>query len=600
MKTVQEKKFEQTKWRLSDLLEAPSGAPLENALVELEARTTDFEKKRARLTPEISADEFIRRLHEFEAVEATLTKLGAYASLWFAEDTQSQDALSFRSRVQQIAADIQNRVLFFSLWWKGLDDATAARLMALPNLGDYRYFLETERRFKPHTLSEAEEKIINIKDVNGIGGVLTVYDMITNKYVFSLAVNGVEKKMTQGELMTYARDPSPEVRAAAYAELYRVYKQDSAVLAQIYVSRVNDWRAEQLQLRHYATPITLRNLANDVPDEAVETLLQVSRANTSIFQRYFRLKAKWLGLNPLRRSDLYAPLAQADKNFPYADAVDLVLDSFEKFSPRVAQAARNVFADHHIDSEVRAGKRSGAFCASVLPQLTPYVLINYTSKPRDVSVLAHELGHAIHSQLAREHSLLTFHSGLPMAETASVFSEMILNERLLKENSDPAVRRDILARRVDDAYATVMRQAFFVLFEKDAHIAIEQGKTMDELNALYLDILREQFGDAVEIADDFQYEWIVIPHIFHTPFYTYAYSFGQLLTLSLYQRYRDEGASFVPKYEKILSYGGSESPAKILGEAGIDINSAEFWQGGYDVVTAFINQLEKLEVTREE
>jgi oligoendopeptidase F len=585
--------FTQSRWNLGDLLEAAAGAPLENALAEIETRTREFEAARPKLIPEISEDEFLEWLKEYEAVETAANRVVAYAELWFTENTQHQPALSFKSRMEQLAADVSNRTLFFSLWWKSLNDATAARL--IKNTGDYQYWLEEQRRFKPHTLKEGEEQVVNIKDVNGIGGLLTVYDMITNKYVFNLEVDGETRHLTYGEMTIYFRHPSREVRAAAYKEIFRVYSQDAPVLAQIYSNRVNDWRAEQVQLRHFASPIAARNLGNDVPDEAVETLLQVSRENAPLFQRYFRLKAKWLGLNPMRRSDIYAPITPSDRNYPYAEAVGLVLDSFEQFSPRVAREARNVFADNHIDSEVRPGKRSGAFCASILPRLTPYVLVNYTNRVRDVSTLAHELGHAVHAQLARDHSLLTFHSGLPMAETASVFSEMILNERLLREEKDPALQRDILARTVDDAYATVMRQAFFVLFEKLAHPAIAEGKTLDELNALYLENLHTQFGDSLELADDFKWEWVVIPHIFHTPFYTYAYSFGQLLTLSLYQRYKKEGASFVPRYLKILAYGGSASPEHILGEAGIDIRSAQFWQGGFDVIKGFIDQLQAME-----
>jgi oligoendopeptidase F len=261
----------------------------------------------------------------------------------------------------------------------------------------------------------------------------------------------------------------------------------------------------------------------------------------------------------------------------------------------VAEEARNVFEHTHIDSEIRPGKRSGAFCASPLPTLTPYVQLSFSGKARDVSTLAHELGHAVHSQLARDHSILTFQSGLPMAETASVFSEMILNDRLLAQEKDRGVRRDILARLVDDAYATVMRQAYFVMFEESAYPAIAEGKTLDELNNLYFENLRSQFGDALEIQDFFKWEWLVVPHIFHTPFYTYAYSFGQLLTLALYQRYREEGKAFVPRYLKILSYGGSAGPEHILGEAGIDIKSAEFWQGGFDVIKGLIDQLESME-----
>ncbi|HSR35311.1 MAG TPA: M3 family metallopeptidase, partial [Anaerolineae bacterium] len=256
--------------------------------------------------------------------------------------------------------------------------------------------------------------------------------------------------------------------------------------------------------------------------------------------------------------------------------------------------ARRIFADGHLDSEIRPRKSSGAFCSSPVPRLTPWVLVNYNGKVNDVATLAHELGHAVHSLMAADHSVLTFHSSLPMAETASVFAEMLLLERLLAGETDPAVRRDILARSVDDAYATVLRQAYFVLFEREAHALIEEGQTNDYVAERYLDNLREQFGDAVDLSDEFRWEWVSIPHIYQVPFYCYAYSFGQLLVLALYRQYQAEGETFIPKYLRILAYGGSKSPAGILEEAGIDMASADFWQGGFDVIADMVDELEGL------
>lgn len=585
--------YPQTRWDLSALLQAPSGEPVERALNDIETRTTNFEAAREKLTPEMDEEEFLDLVKEYEGLNRELRKIGYYAELWFSEDTQNQNALAFKTKIEQLSTQVANRVLFFSLWWKEIDDANAARLMR--NAGDYTYFLESERMFKPHTLSESEEQVINLKDVNGMGGLLTVYDMLTNKYVFQLTVNGEEKELTYGELMVYSRHPDPALRAAVYKELYRVYGDDGGVLAQIYASRINDWKSEQVDLRHFKTPIAARNLGNDVPDAAVDTMLEVCKQNATVFQRYFKLKAKWLGLNPMRRSDIYAPLAPVDTDFPWNEGVTLVLDSFEKFSPRLAAEARSVFDAGHVDSEIRPGKRSGAFCASALPELAPFVQINYAGKARDVATLAHELGHAIHARMAREHSALTFHSALPMAETASVFAEMILNERLLRDTNDVLVKRDILARMMDDAYATVMRQAFFAMFEKTAHEAFNNGATADEVRELYWENLKTQFGDALEIQEDFKWEWVVIQHFYHVPFYVYAYSFGQLLTLALYKRYREQGEAFKPNYFKILAYGGSASPQHILKEAEIDITSAAFWQGGFDVISEFIDQLEGLE-----
>ncbi len=379
-----------------------------------------------------------------------------------------------------------------------------------------------------------------------------------------------------------------------YQELYRVYGAERDVLAQVYANRVRDWHAEQVELRGHTSPITVRNVANDIPDDAVDTLLEVCRRNADVFQRYFRLKAGWLGVDKLRRYDIYAPLAESDREVEYDGAVRMVLETFADFDPAVAEQAARVFEHNHIDSEVRKGKRGGAFCATVLPSQTPWVLMNFTGKVRDVATLAHELGHAIHSMMAEDHSVLTQHAALPLAETASVFAEMLLTDRLLEQEKDPLVRRELLATAVDDMYATVMRQAFFVLFERDAHQAILDNKTADDLYTLYMANLEEQFGDSVALADEFRYEWVSIPHIYLTPFYCYAYSFGQLLVLALYRRYQQEGDAFKPGYLRLLAHGGSARPADILQEAGIDMSDPAFWQGGFDVIRDMIEQLEAI------
>ncbi|MDM8530878.1 M3 family oligoendopeptidase [Anaerolineales bacterium HSG25] len=586
------KPYQATRWSLEDLIAAPAGEPVETLQNDLERLTAKVEDFRPKLTADINEANFRELLTHIENLTEVVYRLGAYGSLWFAEDTQNQTALGFMGKMEQELTDVYNRTLFIELWWKGLDDSSVERLSAYA--GKLDYYLEKMRLYRDHTLLESEEKIINLKNINGSNALVTLYDMITNKFVFELMVDDEQKSLTRGELMTYVRSSSPELRAAAYQELYRVYAQQDAVLAQIYIHRVRDWASENMTLRHYETPISVRNLDNDIPDDVVNTLLDVCAEQAPIFQKYFKLKAGWLGLEKLRRYDLYAPLNnKSDRNIEYADAVDMVLDSFQQFSPEVAKHAKRVFEDNHIDAEVRPGKRGGAFCASILPEATPWVLVNYTGELNQVATLAHELGHAVHAMLAEDHSLLSFHSALPLAETASVFSEMLLTDRLLDETEDPNERRSLLLAAVDDSYATVMRQAYFVLFERDAHRLIAEGKTMDELNQHYMENLSAQFGDSMDISDDFKHEWIVIPHIYHTPFYCYAYSFGQLLALSLYKQYKDEGASFVPKFIKILSYGGSAKPNHILTEAGIDISNPDFWRGGFKVIQSMIDELSR-------
>ncbi len=587
--------YEQSAWDLSELLPSPEPAVLDARLAELEAATAALEARRHELAPDMRPALLVDFLRQYEAWSEAVDVVESYGHLWFAADTQSDAALSFRNRVQQLVTELANRTLFFKLWWKGLSDAEAERLAPdAVREADLRHYLDDLRRWRPFTLEEANEKIINLKDADGVGGLVTLYSMLTNRLEFRLEIDGGEQVLTRDELMGNVYSTDPARREAAYRELYRVYSREATVLGQIYTYRVRDWFNENVVLRGFDSPIAVRNLANDVPSESVDALLQTTRENRHLFQRYFRLKARWLGMDRLRRYDVYAPLQESRKTVPWIEAVDEVLAAFHEFAPQLAAKAERVFAEGHVDSEVRRGKRGGAFCSTVSPRFTPWVLVNFTGRPRDVAEVAHELGHAVHSMSAEHHSSLTQHPSLPLAETASVFAEMLVTERLLARERDPKARREILDKLLSDVYATVLRQAYFVLFEIAAHRAVLEGKSVPELSALYLELLAEQFGDSVEVSPEFQHEWVSIPHLFHTPFYCYAYSFGQLLVLSLYRRYQEQGEAFKPGYLKLLAYGGSERPETVLAEAGIDVRDSAFWQGGFDVVRDLLAELEQL------
>jgi oligoendopeptidase F len=584
--------YKLSRWSLDDLYPGMKSPELENAFDQVEEQVTTFEGVRGKLRADMSVGEFLHIIKTSEDMARIVHKLDAFAGLAFAADTQDQAALTLQARVQQFMADMANRTLFFSLWWKELDEANAKRLMDAS--GDYRYYLEEMRHFKPHTLTEPEEKIVNIKDVTGSSALVNLYDSITNRYVFKLKVDGKTRELTRGELMNYAYSPDPKMRAAAYREQFRVFGNDGPILGQMYQTRVRDWYNEFITLRKFKTPNSARNLMNDIPDEAVDALLDVARRNAPVFQRFFKLKAKHLGMKKLRRYDIYAPLAASSKKYPFPKAAEMVLDSFRAFLPEFSTLAQRVFDENHLDSEIRKGKQGGAFCASILPEMTPYVKVNYQGNAREVATLAHELGHAIHAMLASHHTVFTFHSSLPLAETASTFGEMMLIDRMLAEEKNKSVRRDILFRQVDDSYATIGRQAWFALFERAAHDMIMKNASVDEVSKMYFENLKEQFGDSLELSDEFKWEWVAIPHFYHTPFYVYAYSFGKLLVLSLYKQFKAEGESFKPKYRKILAAGGSEAPARILADAGIDIRSAKFWQGGFDVIKEQVEELETL------
>ncbi len=589
-------KYQQTRWSLADLYPAPDSSELEAAFTRLDQLAAEFEAFRPQLSPDIPADNFFTIVHKLEEIEDLGSRVHGFVGLLFTEDTQNQVAQSLNARVQQFVADLVNRTMFFTLWWRQLDDDNAARLMA--KAGDLQYWLESIRMFKPHTLSEPEEKIINLKNVTGVNALHNIYIAITNRYTFKLTVDGQEKELTRGEMMVYVHQADPDLRAQAYQEINRVYAKDAPILGQIYQTLVRDWRNEQITLRKYASPISARNLANDLPDSVIDTLLDVAQKNVGIFQDFFRLKARWLGVDRLRRYDLYAPVAKSEKTYEFGAAADLVFESFEEFSPQFASLARQVLDERHLDAEVRKGKRSGAFSWSVTNKQSPWVLLNYQGRADDVETMAHELGHAIHAMLASDHSVLNYLSNLPLAETASTFGEMMLVDKLLKTEADEAVRRDVLFRQIDGAYATIQRQVFFALFERQAHEMIEKGASVDELSEAYMQNLKGQFGDSMDVTDDFAIEWVSIPHIFDVPFYVYAYAFGQLLVFSLYKQYKLEGEAFKPRYVKILSAGGSKAPAKLLAEVGIDISQASFWQGGFDVLRGLVDQLAAMPVVQ--
>ena len=584
--------YTQSGWNLTELFASFADPAINQAYQDLEASTEKFVSQREELKPEISSEKFLQLVRDLEEMNKLGYRLYGFASLNFAANTQDQTAQINIARFQQFEAEMENRSLFFSLWWKALDDANAARL--LDASGDYRYWLEQMRNFKPYTLTEPEEKIINIKNVTGRSAHDMLYDSITNRYVFKVEVNGETKELTRGELMALVRTADPDLRARAYQELYRVYGEDAPILGQIYQNIVRDWKNENVSLRGFASPISVRNTINDLPDEVIDTLLEVTRKNIGIFHRYFHLKAQKLGMEKLRRYDIYAPLAESDKRYSFQEGADLTFEAFDRFDPKFAGLAKRVFDQGHVDSEVRKGKMGGAFCSTLGPDLTPWVMLNYQGKSDDVSTMAHELGHAIHSMMAEEHSLFTQHACLPLAETASTFGEMTLTDLMLERETDESVKQDILFGQLDDAFATILRQIYFALFEREAHSMIANNASVDELNAAYLANLKEEFGDSVDVSDEFKYEWVSIPHIYGTPFYVYAYAFGQLLVFALYKRYKEEGESFKPKYMRILSAGGSLAPIALLAESGMDVTKAEFWQGGFDVIDGMVKKLESL------
>lgn len=582
------------KWDLSELAKDPKSPAFQKQIRDLEVLAKKFEKIKSKLDPKISSKKFMNILHEVEEISEKMSKIGGYASLSYSADTQSDEATSLMTRMSKLGSEISNKILFFDLWWKTqVDDKNAKRLIR--DSGELSEYLSHKRLFAKYALSEPEEKIINTLDVTGISALVKLYDKMTSVYEYQMKIGGKTKKMTREEITNYIRSTNPKIREKAYKTILTKYTENKGVIGEIYQNIVLNWKDEGIEIRGYKSPISMRNIGNNVDDKTIESLLAVCKKNSPVFQKFFIQKAKMLKMKKLRRYDLYAPAAAniKEKNYQYDKSVKLVFESLGKFSPKLEEFAKKVFNEKHVDSSIRAGKRDGAFCSTLTPKITPYVLVNFTGKTRDVFTLAHELGHAVHSQTAQDRSILVQDAPLPLAETASTFSELLLYDNLSDKITDDE-KKIMLSEKIDDLYATIMRQAFFTIFEVAAHEQIGKGTTIEEISKTYIQNLKEQFGNSVAVSEDFAIEWSCIPHFYHTPFYCYAYSFGNLLALSLFQRYKKEGKDFVPSYINILAAGGSKKPEKLLAEHGLDIGSQKFWQEGLDYVESQVKALSAL------
>lgn len=585
--------YELGKWDLSELAKNPKSPQFQKQIQELNNLAEKFEKIKTNLDPKISSKKFMLILKDIEEISEKMSKIGGYASLSYSSDTQSDEATSLMMRISKLGSEVSNKILFFDLWWKTkIDEKNAKRL--IKDAGELTEYLAHKRLFAKYALSEPEERIINTLDVTGVSALVKLYDKITNAFEYKIKIGSKVKVMGREELTNYIRSPNPKIRETAYKTILKKYTQNKGVVGEIYQNIVLNWKDEGIDIRGYDSPISMRNIGNDVDDKTIKSLLTVCRKNSPVFQKFFIQKAKMLKMKKLRRYDLYAPVTNTKaRNYSYNKSVNLVFESLGKFSSTLEDFARKVFKENHIDSSIRHGKRDGAFCSTLTPNITPYVLVNFTGKTRDVFTLAHELGHAVHSQAAQKRSILVQDAPLPLAETASTFSELLLYDNLSEKITD-AEKKIMLSEKIDDLYATILRQSFFTIFEIDAHKQIADGATIEEISKTYQSNIKEQFGNSVKLDDDFAIEWSCIPHFYHTPFYCYAYSFGNLLALSLFQRYKKEGKDFVPAYISILAAGGSKKPEKLLAEYGFDITSPKFWQEGWDYVNEQVKALSKL------
>jgi len=444
-------------------------------------------------------------------------------------------------------------------------------------------------------LSEPEERILGETAVTGRSAFARLFDELMADLKFRVQRDGKEEELGEEEVLSLLYDPDRATRREGARALTESLRAHARPLAFIFNTLIQDKSVDD-RLRSYAAPMTARNLANEIDDASVESLLSACTARYPMVARYYRLKARILDLDRLEDYDRYAPISDEAGTCSFDEARRIVLDAYADFSPRMEEIARRFFDARWIDAELRDGKRGGAFCASTLPSLHPYVLLSYTGNHRDVMTVAHELGHGVHQSLAAQQGLLEQDTPLTTAETASVFAEMLVFRRLMREERDPAVRLGLLCGKIEDAFATVFRQVAMTRFECLLHAARrEEGELpIERINALWMDTNRPMFDDAVHLSEDYAWWWLYIPHFIHSPFYCYAYAFGELLVLALLRRYDEEGEAFVPRYLDLLAAGGSEAPEVLLARMGLDISDSAFWDGGLAVLEDMVAEAEAL------
>ncbi len=586
---------EGVRWDLSHLYAAPDDTRIEADLDAALADAGRFADTHRGRVAQLDAARLAAAVDELEKIQQRAAGAAVYSHLLFAGDTADPKNGALLQHVQERGTEIRNLLLFFELEWVGLADESARALLDDAELAPRRHFLASLRRYRRHVLSEPEERVLEEKANTGSRAFARLFDEMLAAMRFTVRCDGREREMAEEEVLSLLQAPEREQRRAAAAALTEGLRAHARPLAFIFNTLVQD-KAVDDRLRGYREPITARNLSNEIDDRSVDSLISSCVEGYPLVQRYYRLKARLLGLEQLEDYDRYAPIAGAEGKRSFDDARRIVLEAYHDFAPEMADVARRFFDERWIDAELRPGKRGGAFCASTLPTVHPYVLLNYTGNLRDVMTVAHELGHGVHQYLARGRGLFEQDTPLTTAETASVFGEMLVFRRLLREEQDPKVRLSLLCGKLEDAFATVFRQVAMTRFEQALHDARrDEGELpIERVNTLWMDANRPMFGDSVHLSNDYAWWWLYIPHFVHSPFYCYAYAFGELLVLALIARYDAEGDAFVPRYLALLRAGGSDAPDALLAGIGLDVTDPGFWSGGVRLLEDMLAEAEEL------
>jgi len=593
---LEDPELEATAWDLDPLVDGDGEVGVERALDEAGRRATAFAERYEGKVASFDGDQLVEAMRELGALSELVGRAGSYAELRFSTDTADPTRGALLQRVHERGTAIQTTLLFFELEWAALEDERADELLSADGLDFCRHHLRTERRYRDHLLSQPEERVLAEKALTGRSAWGRLFAEVTS--AIKVELDGEPEPASLEIALARLHSPDREVRRTSAEAVTAALEPGLRTRAYIFNTLLHD-KAVDDRLRGYPNWLAARNLSNEVSDESVQALIEAVRGRYELARRWYRLKAGLLGIERLADYDRMAAVTEDEETVPWAEARELVLDSYASFSPELADLVGQFFDGRWIDAPVRPAKRGGAFCAYTVPSVHPYVMLNYTARRRDVMTLAHELGHGVHAALARRQGV--FHQGTPLtvAETASVFGETVTLGRLLERASSPSSRLSLLAESIENTIATVFRQVAMNRFEDSIHSARrDDGELPSErFGELWAESQVELLGDSVEVTEGYRSWWSYVPHFVNAPGYVYAYAYGELLALAVYRRYEEEGPDFVSAYLELLSTGGSRPPEELASIVGLDLTDPAFWDDGLALVEA---QLEAAEAAARE
>ncbi len=582
-------------WNLSDLYGGPDDPSWDSDLKKNLKRAREF--RDVFHNSDLSAlppPELFQAVKEYENIQEEGLKPFLYASLLFSENSQNEVYKTLLQRAKEQWNELETRLLFFRLALMAFPEEHLERLLEYEPLRKYEHALRFLRRFQPFTRNLREEEILSRKNLTGRSAFTTLFEEFTGSLVFRLKIEGEEKELTGSQMLAMLYSPDRALREEAFRTFLRAHGENQLVLTSIFNALVHDAEVED-DLRGYPGPMHRTHLENEIPPEAVERMMEVTESHYPLAQEYFQVKACLLGIPKLKNSDIYAPLPGGKKEISFGEARSLLLDSFGEFHPAFGEISREFLEKAWVDGGIRQGKHGGAFCAGMTPALHPFILLNYTGNIRDALTLAHEMGHGIHFYLSRKQSLLNFDPPLTLAETASVFGELIMTRALLREEGDLAVRQALLCLEIEDIIATVFRQNVLTRFEQEVYRGRrEHLLSGGQIGDLWWEANAKLFGHTVEMVPEYRWGWSYISHFIHSRFYCYSYVFGELVSLALFENYEEEGDSFLGPLVRMLERGGSADPGVLLRDVGVDIQADDFWEKGFRVIRRLIDELKSL------